>query len=71
MCEAYRQGIVHRDLKPDNILVERLADNEDEVKVLDFGIAKMLDAAEGDGSEHDARRDRRLAALHVAGAGRR
>ena len=44
--EAHRQNIVHRDLKPDNILVTR-ARGGVEVKVLDFGIAKLRDLSPG------------------------
>jgi eukaryotic-like serine/threonine-protein kinase len=45
LSEAHAKGIVHRDLKPDNLFFARVAsgDNPQEiVKVLDFGIAKML-----------------------------
>lgn len=45
---AYAHGlhIVHRDLKPSNVIVRALPDGSDHVAVLDFGLAKFLDAEE-------------------------
>jgi serine/threonine-protein kinase len=43
---AHRQGIVHRDLKPENIMFKR-AEEGAVVKVVDFGLAKLLDGISG------------------------
>lgn len=49
LAAAHDEGVIHRDLKPENLFVVRTGDGRVTTKVLDFGIAKLIDAPPGSG----------------------
>jgi serine/threonine protein kinase/Tfp pilus assembly protein PilF len=42
VAAAHKQGVVHRDLKPSNIIFQHAGCEDDLIKVVDFGIAKLI-----------------------------
>jgi serine/threonine protein kinase len=39
---AHQAGVIHRDLKPENVLISSQPSGREQIKVLDFGLAKIL-----------------------------
>jgi serine/threonine protein kinase len=61
LAHVHDAGIVHRDLKPDNVFLERLPSGDTQLRLLDFGIAKLGDSRLG---THATRTGYPLGTLH-------
>nr|WP_237726650.1 serine/threonine-protein kinase [Corallococcus coralloides] len=47
LAHAHAQGIIHRDIKPENIIVTHAVGLGEQVRILDFGLAKLRDEVTG------------------------
>ncbi len=48
LAAAHAVGVIHRDLKPDNLIVVATADGAEQIKLLDFGVAKLINRDDED-----------------------
>jgi eukaryotic-like serine/threonine-protein kinase len=47
LARAHGMGVVHRDLKPENVVVKALPEGKPFIKILDFGMARLLTGGPG------------------------
>jgi eukaryotic-like serine/threonine-protein kinase len=52
LAAAHEKGIVHRDIKPENVFVATLGGTPFLVKLLDFGLSKLIDPLRGENEEN-------------------
>ncbi len=45
LAHAHENGVIHRDIKPSNIIITKAADGKELVKIVDFGIARVIEAS--------------------------
>jgi serine/threonine-protein kinase len=50
LAHAHKRGVLHRDLKPSNLMLRKNYRDEEEVCIMDFGIAKLIDDATTSGA---------------------